>query len=379
MRSSPSIHKLYLFFTVCLLLTLGVGVFTNFEFIATLYKTSVPINSIIIFVIWSSICLALAYIVSACREITVFQQFTKWCDDKDNVDFDVDKVKAGFLGSVLKPIILSVEHHGSAVVGSTSETRSMVESYEQSVSSRAKLVTFLGGFLVLLGLLGTFLGLTITLQSMGVILSKLAGGLQDSADTSILKVMIELIMRLKEPMAGMGTAFSTSLFGLAGSGVVSVMSVILSRVHDQLKWHLESWLSGQVRFANLASSGSEGADDIAFPVDGALPEQLLAFSEQMSKNNDEVKKSLSDSNKFLLEMTIQQKQSVEVYRNLEKLNTESKKQISLGNELTGRLLKDTRQMLTVLETIAEQNQRLQQEQQTDAAEQQNSAAHSATN
>lgn len=356
MRSSPSVHKLYLVFSVFLLLILGAGVWSNFDFIATLYKTSIPINSIIIFVIWGSTCLALAYIVSACREITVFQQFTRWCEDKDDTKFDVERVKAGFLGSVLKPIIGSIEYNGTAMVSSTSETRSMVESFEQSVSSRAKLVTFLGGFLVLLGLLGTFLGLTITLQSMGVILSKLAGGLRDSADTSILKVMIELIVRLKEPMEGMGTAFSTSLFGLAGSGVVSVLSVVLSRVHDQLKQHLESWLSGQVRLAKLTSL-QDPKGDAAFPVDGAVPEQMLAFSELMSKNNETVKKSLSDSNKFLLEMTIQQKQAVEVYRNLEALTAESKKQISLGNELTGRLLKDTRQMLAALESIQEQSQK----------------------
>lgn len=355
MKSSQNIHKLYLFFTSCLLLMLGVGVWTNFSFVASLYKTSVPINSIIIFVIWGSICLAMAYIVSACREITVFYKFTQWYENRDEIDFDVEKVKAGFLGSVLRPIISSIEYNGSAVVTSTSEARSIVESLEQSVSSRAKLVTFLGGFLVLLGLLGTFLGLTITLQSMGVILSKLAGGLRDTADTSILKVMIELIVRLKEPMAGMGTAFSTSLFGLAGSGVVSVMSVVLSRVHDQLKSHLESWLSGQVRFAGHTDTTARKSD-VSFPVDGALPEQMYAFSEQMSRNNEEIKKALADSNRFLLEMTIQQKQAVEAHRNLESLNAESQKQASLGNELTGRLLKDTRQMLTALEAILEQNQ-----------------------
>lgn len=355
MRFSPSVHKLYLIFTVCLLVFIGVGVGSNFSFIASLYKNSVLINSIIIFVIWGSICLAMAYIVSACREISVFQQFTRWCEAPDDIDFDVEKVKAGFLGSVLKPIIRSIEQHGSAIVSSASETRSMLEGLEQRVSSRAKLVTFLGGFLILLGLLGTFLGLTITLQSMGVILSKLAGGLRDSADSSILQIMTELIIRLKDPMEGMGTAFSTSLFGLAGSGVVSVMSVVLTRVHDQLKRHLESWLSGQVRFASLSKTDTQ-ASDVAFPIDGELPDQLHAFSEQIAKSNETLRKNLSESNKFLLEMTIQQRQTVEVYRSLEALADETAKQAKLGNELTGRLLKDTRQMLSILESDTEQSQ-----------------------
>ncbi len=35
--------------------------------------------------------------------------------------------------------------------------------------------------------------------------------------------------------------------------------MILSRVHDQLKWHLESWLSEQVRLSSLEDE-DEGID-----------------------------------------------------------------------------------------------------------------------
>ena len=349
MRSSHTIHRVYLWFSVGFLMLLVAGVVASLDFLTALYKTSVPINSIIILVVWGSIFLAMHYIVSACREITVFQRFTQWYDNHDSIDFDVEQVQAGYLGSVLKPLINSIQQNGFAVVSSPSETRSMVESFEQSVSTRAQLIAFLGGFLVLLGLLGTFLGLTITLQSMGVILGKLAGGLKDTANTSILQVMVELIVRLREPMEGMGTAFSTSLFGLSGSAVVSILAVVLSRVHEQLKRHLERWLNSQVRL----SGGGEEARAVAFSDSGDASEHTQAIAAQFAQSCAEINKSLAESNRFLLEMTIQQRQGGEVYRALETLIADTKKQLGLNNELTGRLLKDSRQMVSVLESLLE--------------------------
>ncbi|MBG0776164.1 MAG: hypothetical protein H0S85_06980 [Desulfovibrionaceae bacterium] len=353
MLSSQNIHKLYLWFSIGFLFLLLAGIWSSFGFIASLYRTSIPVNSVIIVVVWGSICLALYYIIAACREIDIFLRFTEWYEDPENVDFDVDQVKFGFLGSVLKPLIGSIKESGRAVVSSSSETHSMVESFEQGVASRSKLITFLGGFLVLLGLLGTFLGLTITLQSMGVILSKLAGGLKDSSDSSILQIMIELITRLKEPMQGMGTAFSTSLFGLAGSAVVSIQAVVLSRVHEQLKRLLEGWLSAQVRLAGSQENGVAAGGGVAFPADGDFSGQMRAIAEQLAKNNVDLNKALGESNKFLLEMTIQQRQGGEVYRAMEGLVADTKKQLGLNNDLTGRLLKDTRQMVSVLESLLE--------------------------
>ena len=349
MRNTSNAHKLYLGFSITLLAALAVAVWYSFDFITSLYKTSVPINSAIVAVIWGSICIAMWYIISAYRDITVFERFTEWCRDPEADGFDIERVEAGFLGVVLRPIIGSIRHNGSVVVSSTSETRSIVEGLEQSISSRAKLVSFLGGFLVLLGLLGTFLGLTITLQSMGIILSKLAGGLQNASNDSILQVMVELITRLKEPMGGMGTAFSTSLFGLAGSGVVGVLAMILSRVHDQLKWNLENWLSEQVRL----SSQDRPDDGLNFPLDADLPEQMRAIAQQLAATREDSGKAVADTNKFLLEMTIQQQQAAEIFRSLKELAAETQKGILLGNELTGRLVKDSRQLVSTLQSILE--------------------------
>ena len=344
MRNTSNAHKFYLMFSVVLLTALALAVWLSLDFVTSLFKTSVPLISAIIAVIWGSICLAMWYIISAYRDISVFDHFTEWCKTPEAEGFDIDRVESGFLGVVLRPIIGSIRHNGSRGLTSASEVRSMMDSIEHSISSRANLVSFLGGFLILLGLLGTFLGLTITLDSMGTIIRTLAGGLRQDATDSIVTVMVELITRLNEPLAGMGTAFSASLFGLAGSAVVSILAVLMSRLHDQLKWELESWLSEQVRI----SSQSVRQDGLDFPMDGNLPEQLLAIDQQLAALRDETGAALATANNYLLEMFIQQKQATEILRTTMDLAAETQKGLLFGNDLTGRLVKDSQLLVATL-------------------------------
>jgi len=345
MRNTSNAHRFYLGFSILFLIGIGMGVWFSRDFAAALFRTSVPLNSIIIAVIWGSICMAMWYIISAFRDISVFDHFTQWCKTPEADGFNIERVETGFLGTVLRPIIASIRKNGSVEVSSSSEVRSMMDGVEQSISSRSNLVSFLGGFLVLLGLLGTFLGLTITLQSMGAILSTLAGGLNQSANNSLLTVVVELITRLQEPLGGMGTAFSTSLFGLAGSGAVGVLAMILSRVHDHLKKDLENWLSEQVRL----SCQTIRHDGLDFPMDGDLPAQLLAIDQQLASFRQESISALANTNKLLLEIFIQHQQATEILRASGDMTAEIQKGILYGNELTGRLVRDSRLLAASLE------------------------------
>lgn len=338
--------KLYLYMSIALMLTLiGSAVF-SFAFLKSLFSTSVVINSVIIAVFFFSVATVFRYIFKVRSDIENFDEFSKWCDSPEESTFDIDDIKGGILGTALGPIGCSIKECGVLVVGSSSDSRSIIEGLEQSISSRSSLVSFLGGFLVLLGLMGTFLGLTITLQSMGEILSTLAGGLTDASDTSIMQVMIQLIVELKEPMAGMGTAFSTSLFGLTASAVVGVLAILLSRMHDQLKHKLEDWLNEKTEFSsqNGTVHGAAG-----FPADADFSGQLAAISAQLQRNNDTMVEALENTNKFLLKLTLLQQKSAEAIHTVQDQAIETTKEIGLGNELTGRLIKESRQMVTALE------------------------------
>ena len=338
-------YHLYLFLSASLLVVVALGTIIGFDFLKALFETAMIVNSIIISVFLVSLFAAYRYIYLVNREFTLFDEFSDWCDRPEETDFNVDALDKSILGASLTAVSCSIREHGVLVLNSSSDSRSIIEGFEDNFGARIQLINYLSGFLVLLGLLGTFLGLTITLQSMGEILTTLAGGLSDASDSSILKVMIELIVQLKNPMTGMGTAFSTSLFGLSASAVIGLLGILLRRMHDQLKRRLEKWLNDRTEL--LAKMGADGS--VEFPVGQDTGAQLAALSKQIEKNNEALLEILDASNKYLLKLILLQQQSVEAMGIVRDQSTEMTREIGLGNELAGRLIKESRQIVATIE------------------------------
>lgn len=93
---------------------------------------------------------------------------------------------------------------------------------EVRMASHLVLSGYIGGALVGLGLVGTFIGLLGTLDD----LSKLFAGMANmgGADTNPVDMFSDMISRLQAPMKAMGTAFVASLYGLLGSLIVGLMA-----------------------------------------------------------------------------------------------------------------------------------------------------------
>jgi hypothetical protein len=97
---------------------------------------------------------------------------------------------------------------------------------------------YLIGLLIFLGLLGTFWGLSITIRSVsGVIANMSSSGAEGLTAFNVLKD------GLKEPLSGMGTAFSCSMFGLAGSLILGFLDLQLARAQNALYFATEQTLS----------------------------------------------------------------------------------------------------------------------------------------
>ncbi|MBV6632872.1 MAG: flagellar motor protein MotA [Alphaproteobacteria bacterium] len=132
------------------------------------------------------------------------------------------------------------------------------------------------GLLVFLGLLGTFWGLLTTIGSIGVVV----GGLSvDGGD--IGTVFAELKAGLQAPLAGMSTAFSSSLFGLAGSLILGFVDLQAGQAQNRFYMELEDWLS-----ENTEVSSSTGS---AVDADGVPTAYLAALVEQNSENLDRLR------------------------------------------------------------------------------------------
>jgi hypothetical protein len=140
---------------------------------------------------------------------------------------------------------------------STSSLRSILDSIATRLDESRDTSRYLIGLLVFLGLLGTFWGLLGTIGSINQVIQSLNPGSGGTED-----VLSTLKTGLSAPLDGMGTAFSSSLFGLAGSLVLGFLDLQAGRAQNRFYTELENWLS---TMTDLDSG-------VAMPVDGAARE-----------------------------------------------------------------------------------------------------------
>jgi len=121
---------------------------------------------------------------------------------------------------------------------STVSMRSLMDSIASRLDEARDTSRYLVGLLIFLGLLGTFWGLLETIQSVGKTINAL-----DTSGGDSLVIFEELKSGLQAPLNGMGTAFSSSLFGLAGSLVLGFLDLQASQSQNRFYNELEEWLS----------------------------------------------------------------------------------------------------------------------------------------
>ncbi len=140
---------------------------------------------------------------------------------------------------------------------STLSMRTLLDGIQSRIEEGHEISRYLIGLLIFLGLLGTFWGLLETVNAVGQTISGL------SATTADPAVMFEeLKSGLATPLSGMGTAFSSSLFGLAGSLVLGFLELQAGQAHNRFLNELEEWLSGVTK---LGSGGGLGEGEQSVP------------------------------------------------------------------------------------------------------------------
>lgn len=120
------------------------------------------------------------------------------------------------------------------------------------LNSRNALPQFLGGLLVGMGLLGTFIGLLATLDDIAVLISSF--GSLDMKTADPIQVFSQMVNRMEAPMHSMGIAFSASMYGLLGSIIIGFMMVSVRRCMGEIMSILGSEVAQHIEFA-LARDG----------------------------------------------------------------------------------------------------------------------------
>ena len=117
--------------------------------------------------------------------------------------------------------------------------RTILDGIRERLDESREISRYLMGTLIFLGLLGTFWGLLGTIAAVGQVIDGLEVGNGDFA-----AVFAELKQGLKAPLGGMGTAFSSSLFGLGGSLVLGFLDLQAGHAQNRFFNGLEEWLTG---------------------------------------------------------------------------------------------------------------------------------------
>ncbi|UCI08550.1 MotA/TolQ/ExbB proton channel family protein [Mesorhizobium sp. B1-1-8] len=191
--------------------------------ISTAFSSNPGLNGLIIGVLVVGILLAFTQVGRLFREV-------RW----------VNSFRAG--SETTEPVLLApmkaMIGRSSTMAFSTSSMRTMLDSIATRLDESRDTSRYLVGLLVFLGLLGTFWGLLNTIASIRETIEALDPGTGDAA-----AVLDALKQGLSAPLAGMGTAFSSSLFGLSGSLVLGFLDLQAGRAQTRFYTELENWLS----------------------------------------------------------------------------------------------------------------------------------------
>jgi hypothetical protein len=156
---------------------------------------------------------------------------------------------------LLAPMARIVGDEGRAPL-SPQILRLVLDSVATRLDEGRETSRYLTGLLVFLGLLGTFWGLLETVGSI----SGVIGSLQSGGETSAL--FNDLKTGLARPLAGMSLAFTSSLFGLAGSLVLGFLDLQAGQAQSRFYTELEDRLSADVEAARAPEKSSENTEAI---------------------------------------------------------------------------------------------------------------------
>ena len=162
---------------------------------------------------------------------------------------------------------------------SATSLRSVLDGIQARLDEHREISRYLITVLILLGLLGTFIGLLSTINAVTAAITGLEITGSDPA-----ALFDNLKQSLQGPLAGMGTAFSASLFGLSGSLLLGYLDLQAGRAHNRFFGDVEDWLSAQ---AKLTTGGSmiEG--------DQPVPAYIQALLEQTAESLDNLQRTIS--------------------------------------------------------------------------------------
>jgi hypothetical protein len=258
--SSP---RIFLIRMMVFLILCGLVAIVLYKQIWTAFLANPGLNALIFGVLVIGILLAFRQVIRLFREVD-------WVNGFRLADPGLAVERPPVL---LAPMATLLGDRMGRMAISSTMMRGILDSIAARLDEARDMSRYMTGLLVFLGLLGTFWGLIETVGSVGGVVNTLKPGGDAGAVFEALKE------GLAAPLSGMGIAFSSSLFGLAGSLVLGFLDLQTSQAQNRFYTDLEDWLSTTVRDLGGSIEPNGGAPaGIAAPGDLRLAIERLRES-----------------------------------------------------------------------------------------------------
>lgn len=144
------------------------------------------------------------------------------------------------------------------------------------------LTPYLVGLLVLLGMLGTFLGMAVTLNGA-------VSALESGSDLQAIR------SALAAPVKGLGVAFGTSIAGVSASAMLGLISALCRRARLESAQLLDTCIATSLRGFSLVQQRQEAFAALRTQAEAlpALVDKLQAMMAQMERHSRELHERLA--------------------------------------------------------------------------------------
>ena len=284
----------YLLRIVFFLSIISTLLFYQLENLKNFYLTNQTLNSLIIFII----SIGIIYIS---RQLFNIKNELLWLNN-------ALKPSSSSKLSAKSPMLLKYldtylkEHSGKFIFSQTS-MKTVMESLEGRLIETREISRYMIGLSIFLGLLGTFWGLLETINSVGVTVKSL----DFSENTQ--KLFKVLKQGLEEPLSGMGTAFSSSLFGLGGSLILGFMDLQSNQAQNRFYNEVEEKLSERTKFSLMNMDENDKKNLAPAYIESLIEvttENLKKSTSVIEKQNlhqESISKSIHEINRIITENT----------------------------------------------------------------------------
>jgi hypothetical protein len=142
----------------------------------------------------------------------------------------------------------------------------------------------------------------------------------------VTQLFAQLKQGLQVPLAGMGTAFSASLFGLSGSLLLGYLELLAGQAQNRFFNELEEWLSERTR---LTGAGAAGDGEATIPV------YIQALLEQTADNLEDLQRIVGRGEESRIQANAQMNALVDRIGGLtDQMRTEAQLMVKLAESQT---------------------------------------------